>query len=237
MLDSISRIAPFSHDADAASRQRSEETRVAKTIELASKGEAAVREEPNGEDRLLKSCCIVIVLGESLSAVVVDVHSYAVDESFRNHTCLFHLLDETVSDPTRWLRHVASNTSSHRTEVLTQLRPGPHVPIAKEELGSREALAHKRLLSSVGKIGLVTAERLGVASIVLKANQFIMRKEVLVTDDSSRIVQRVAFLALVLSHLTPQVLRLELLVVLGQIPRVEVIGLLEIGSVAITHLL
>jgi hypothetical protein len=66
MLYSIGGIGTFLHDADAASREWDGEGSIAVPIELASKGEPGVREKPDCEDWLLKSRCIIEMLGEAL---------------------------------------------------------------------------------------------------------------------------------------------------------------------------
>ena len=155
MLDPISRVARLGHYADAASGQRGKKARVAESVVLTTEGEAAVREKTNGEDRLLEATRIIIVLGQSFRAVMVDIQSDRVEEVVLDHSFLLHRYHDAMLDPLRWARDVLPHSGGNRAEGTGQLGSGPLVAEAKEELGPRQTLARERLLRSVREVTLV----------------------------------------------------------------------------------
>jgi hypothetical protein len=76
VFDPVGCIGTLVHHADATSRQRDDESPVAKSIELTSEGKSSVRNQSQSVDWLLESNCVIEMLSQALGSVVVDIYGH-----------------------------------------------------------------------------------------------------------------------------------------------------------------
>lgn len=89
---------------------------------------------------LAEPYCIIEMLSQTLSAIMIDVDCKRIQEVFLQNSMLNHRV-LNITNPLGRFCYVSSNPSPHVGERLCQLATSPHVSIAKEKFRSLDAVS------------------------------------------------------------------------------------------------
>lgn len=109
---------------------------------------------------------------------MVDIEGHAVDEVDRQDSGFYEGLFHETRGPDRGETHICSDSCSYVGVRLCQLDSGPHVPVAKEELGPPHFLASPSHLGSHLEEVVVETLEFSLVGLVLDFEEFLVGEEV-----------------------------------------------------------